>query len=82
MRGARRSDQRVNVLMGPGAIRELHPFYNLDDVRAALWTPEDGHVDPAGAAFALAAGARQRGTTVVRHNRVTGRTSTGPRDGR
>ncbi|MDX1513005.1 MAG: FAD-dependent oxidoreductase, partial [Gammaproteobacteria bacterium] len=35
-------------LIGPGEIRRLHPFYNLDGVKAALWTPEDGHVDPAG----------------------------------
>ena len=59
-------------IVGPDTIRELHPFYNLDGVKAALWTPEDGHVDPAGAAFALAAGARQGGAKVVRRNRVTG----------
>ena len=59
-------------IVDPAAMRDLHPFYNLDGVRAALWTPEDGHVDPAGAAFALAAGARRRGATIVRHNRVTG----------
>ena len=39
-------------------IRALHPFYNLDGVQAALHTPDDGHVDPAGAAFALAKQAR------------------------
>ena len=59
-------------ILSPSAIRQHHPFYNLDGVRAALWTPEDGHVDPAGATFALAAGARRAGATVVRHNRVTG----------
>ncbi|MCB2140915.1 MAG: FAD-binding oxidoreductase, partial [Rhodobacteraceae bacterium] len=40
-------------IVGPERIRELHPFYNLDGVKAALHTPDDGHVDPAGAAFAL-----------------------------
>ena len=59
-------------ILEPAAIRRHHPFYNLDGVRAALWTPEDGHVDPAGAAFALAAGARRGGATIVRRNRVTG----------
>ena len=59
-------------IVGPDAIRRLHPFYNLDGVRAALWTPEDGHVDPAGAAFALAVGARRGGAKIVRRNRVTG----------
>ncbi len=58
-------------IVGPGRIAELHPFYNLDGVRAALYTPHDGHVDPAGVAFAMAKGARMMGGTVIRHNRVT-----------
>ncbi len=59
-------------LIGPDRIREVHPFYNLDGVKAALWTPEDGHVDPAGATFALAAGARRAGVRILRRRRVTG----------
>ncbi|MEM6670507.1 MAG: FAD-dependent oxidoreductase [Pseudomonadota bacterium] len=59
-------------IVGPDRIRELHPFYNLDGIKAALHTPHDGHVDPAGVSFALAAGARQMGGQVVRHNRATG----------
>ena len=59
-------------LLGPRDIRAHHPFYNLDGVKAALWTPADGHVDPAGATMALAAGARRAGVRVVRRNRVTG----------
>ena len=59
-------------IIDPEAIRARHPFYNLAGVKAALWTPEDGHVDPAGATFALAAGARHGGATIVRKNRVTG----------
>jgi len=58
-------------MMDPGRIAELHPFYNLDGVEAALYTPDDGHVDPAGATFALAQGARQLGTKIVRQCRVT-----------
>ena len=58
-------------ILDPAAIRKRHPFYNLEGVRAALWTPGDGHVDPAGATFALAAGARQGGARIVRRNRVT-----------
>ena len=58
-------------IVGPERIRELHPFYELDGVRAALHTPDDGHVDPAGAAFALAKGARQLGVTVIRRCRAT-----------
>lgn len=57
-------------VIGPDEIRTLHPFYKLDGVQAALSTPADGHVDPAGATLALAKGARQRGAKIIRHNRV------------
>lgn len=59
-------------IVGPERIRELHPFYNLDGIKAALHTPHDGHVDPAGVSFAMAAGARQMGASVIRRNRATG----------
>ncbi len=64
-------------IVGPDRIRELHPFYNLDGIKAALHTPDDGHVDPAGVSFALAAGARQMGADVIRRNRATGMTRSG-----
>ncbi|MEM8791907.1 MAG: FAD-dependent oxidoreductase [Pseudomonadota bacterium] len=63
-------------IVGPERIRELHPFYNLDGVKAALHTPDDGHVDPAGATFALAAGARQLGARIIRRCRATNITQT------
>ena len=56
----------------PERIAELHPFYNLEGVKAALYTPHDGHVDPAGVALAMAKGARMMGASVIRQNRVTG----------
>lgn len=59
-------------VIGPERIRELHPFYDLDGIRAALYTPRDGHVDPSGVTFALAAGARQMGARVMRRNRASG----------
>jgi dimethylglycine dehydrogenase len=59
-------------IVGPQRIAELHPFYNLDGVKAALYTPHDGHVDPAGVALAMAKGARNMGAEVIRQNRVTG----------
>ncbi|MEO0957817.1 MAG: FAD-binding oxidoreductase, partial [Pseudomonadota bacterium] len=58
-------------IVGPDEIRALHPFYNLKGVRAALHTPDDGHVDPSGAAMALAKGARQLGAKIVRRCRAT-----------
>ncbi|MEM1277745.1 MAG: FAD-dependent oxidoreductase, partial [Pseudomonadota bacterium] len=63
-------------IVGPETIREMHPFYNLDGVKAALHTPDDGHVDPAGATFALAAGARQLGAKIIRRCRATNITMT------
>ncbi len=57
-------------IIGPDEIRRLHPFFNLDGVKAALHTPDDGHVDPAGATFGMVKGARDRGAAVIRHNRV------------
>jgi len=53
-------------LVGPDRIAELHPFYNLDGVRAALYTPDDGHVDPSGVTQAMAAGARAQGARIIR----------------
>ena len=58
--------------VGPDRIRELHPFYNVDGIKAALHTPHDGHVDPAGVTFALAAGARQMGGKIIRQRGATG----------
>ena len=62
-------------IVGPERIKELHPFYNTDGIKAALHTPHDGHVDPAGVAFAMAKGAKMMGASIVRHNRVTGITN-------
>ncbi len=58
-------------LVGPERIRELHPFYNLDGVQGALYTPDDGHADPSGITQALATGARQQGAKIIRRCRTT-----------
>ena len=63
-------------VVGPERIRELHPYYNLDGIKAALHTPHDGHVDPAGVTFAMAAGARQMGAQIARHTQATNVTPT------
>ena len=64
-------------IIDPKRIAELHPFYQLEGVKAALYTPHDGHVDPAGVAVAMAKGARMMGGEVTRQNRVTGITPAG-----
>lgn len=61
---------RMDVI-GVGRLAELHPFYNLDGVIGALYTPDDGHVDPASVTAAFAAGAKERGATVKRNTLVT-----------
>ena len=58
-------------LVTPQRVQELHPFYNLNGVLGALYTPDDGHVDPSGVTQAMAAGARALGVKVVRHCRAT-----------
>ncbi len=58
-------------LVGPDRIAALHPFYNLDGVRGALHTPDDGHVDPSNVTMALAAGARAKGAKIIRRCRAT-----------
>lgn len=57
-------------IIAPDEIARLHPFFNLDGVKAALHTPGDGHVDPAGATLGMIRGARERGATVLRRNRA------------
>lgn len=52
-------------------IQSLHPFYNLDCVLGALYTPDDGHVDPSGVTQAMATGARQLGAKIIRRCRAT-----------
>jgi dimethylglycine dehydrogenase len=51
-------------------IAERHPFYDVDQIVGAVWTPDDGHVDPTGATNALVTGARALGARVSRRNRV------------
>ncbi len=58
-------------IIGPDEIAKLFPFYDLDGVKAALHTLDDGHVDPAGACLAFAAGARQMGADIIQSNMVT-----------
>ena len=68
---ANRIGFEVNFL-SPDELRRIHPYLSLDGVKAAAMTPGDGHVDPAGVANAMAAGAQQMGATIQRRTRVTG----------
>ncbi|WP_170407143.1 GcvT family protein [Ruegeria arenilitoris] len=59
-------------LVGPEEVAKGNPFYRTSDIKAAVQTFEDGHIDPSGVTMALAAASRARGAKIERHNRVAG----------
>lgn len=59
-------------LVGPETVAKVNPFYNVDNVKAAVQTFEDGHIDPSSVTMALAAASRARGAKIERHNQVLG----------
>jgi dimethylglycine dehydrogenase len=59
------------AMLTPAEIRERHPFLGTDDIRAALYDPYDGDIDPAQLTQALAKGARDAGAQIHRQTRVT-----------
>ena len=61
----------LEVISGAEA-KEMLPLLHADDVRAALWLPGDGWLDPALLARALAAGAQKLGVRIHTGTRVTG----------
>ncbi|WP_288585562.1 FAD-dependent oxidoreductase [uncultured Methylobacterium sp.] len=58
-------------ILKPEAIRERHPFIELDDLKGALWDPYDGDIDPSQLTQALAKGARDLGAKIRRFTKVT-----------
>lgn len=58
-------------IISPAKIKEILPHVQLDGVVGGAWTPEDGHVDPAGVCNAMAIGARNMGAKIVRECLVT-----------
>lgn len=63
---------QVAELLSPAQVAELNPLYDIEaaGILAALYTPDDGHVDPSGTCQAMARGARQRGARIMLDNRV------------
>ena len=56
--------------LSPQEIKALNPLIDARDIIGGIYTPDDGHVDPAGTCNAMAKGARQLGAQIVRRNRV------------
>src|SRR5579864_5255453 len=50
----------------------LMPVITRDSLYGAVWVPDDGHLDPHTATYALAAAARKLGARVLTQRRVTG----------
>ncbi|GIT53901.1 MAG: hypothetical protein Ct9H300mP16_10610 [Pseudomonadota bacterium] len=72
------------VMLDPQEVAALNPLYDTRaaGVIAGVYTPDDGHVDPAGACLALAGGARQMGAEIIRQCRVTGVSRLNTNEGR
>jgi dimethylglycine dehydrogenase len=51
--------------------KRLNPLIQTDDYRAAMFDPNDGHVDPSGVTQAYAQAARLGGAEIYRHTPVT-----------
>jgi dimethylglycine dehydrogenase len=61
--------QRVGlapVFLSNAEAMELSPILDLSGVRAVLFDPASGHVDPSGVTQAFAAGARMHGAEIIR----------------
>jgi 4-methylaminobutanoate oxidase (formaldehyde-forming) len=58
-------------LLTPEQALEHYPVMRVDDLVGAIWLPGDGKANPTDLTFALAKGARMRGTTVIEKIRVT-----------
>jgi 4-methylaminobutanoate oxidase (formaldehyde-forming) len=58
-------------LLSPEQALEHYPVMRVDDLVGAIWVPADGKANPTDLTFALAKGARMRGTRVVEKTRVT-----------
>ncbi len=59
-------------LLSAQEAQALFPLMVTDGVRCASYLATDGYLDPSQLTFALAAGAREGGTRVFTHTRVTG----------
>lgn len=51
-------------VISPESIKQFHPLLVTDGLFGAAHTPQDGHVDPTGATYALAKAAKSRGAKV------------------
>ena len=64
---------QIAEIISPEQVKTLNPLYDIKaaGIQAALYTPDDGHVDPSGTCQAMAKGAKQLGAQVILNNQVT-----------
>lgn len=60
------------TIVGPKELAQSHPHIVADGIRAALWDPLDGHIDPSSVTNAMAADARALGVEIRRNEPVRG----------
>ncbi len=65
--------------ISPGEAKERWPLMNAEDVIGAVWSPDDGRVNPSDLCAALTKGARARGAKIFEQTAVTGVTTKGRR---
>ena len=51
-------------VLGPEETKKLYPLMNVDDIYAALYSPQDGTIDPAGYCSGLTRVATKAGAKV------------------
>ena len=61
----------------PAQIKERWPLVRTEDLKGALYHPQDGYINPADVTQAMAKGARQLGATIERRIQVNGYKWTG-----
>jgi len=61
-----------NQEISPAEVQDLFPLAYVDDLVAGFYFPDDGRVNPADVAQALAKGARQRNVNIIEDTLVTG----------
>lgn len=65
--------------IGLDELRKLWPLANLDDVIGAIWSPEDGRVNPSDFCQALVKGAKANGAKIFENTGVIGFLKSGNR---
>jgi dimethylglycine dehydrogenase len=63
--------------LSPKEIADRWPLVRTEDLKGALFHPQDGYINPADVTMAMAKGARQRGVTIERKWQVDGYRWTG-----